>query len=452
MKIQQENLDQLNAKVHIDLTADDYMESYQKALKDYGKKVALPGFRPGKVPAALVKKRFGKALLADEINKLINDALTQHIETNKLEVLGNPLPANDESKGGDWDNPSAFSFSYELGLAPVFDIQLSKKDKESFYIIKVDEEMINQQIADLARRYGKVSSPEVAGDNDLLIGKLTELDAEGNELEGGVTAQTTVSIEFVKDEATKKQLVGAKIGDQFKLDPKKLSEDEQDLLRMLSITREQLGTISSSFSFAVEDVKALTPADVDQELFDKVFGKDQIQDETEFRSKIKEQLSSSFLAESNRMFKRDITEWLLKRTELTLPDAFLKRWIKASNEKPITDEQLNNEYESFATGLKWQLIEGKLFKEGELKVENQDLIDEAKAIMAAQFARYGVPITDDSFLVQSAQRMLSNREEMRYVYEQVSERKIMDYIKGSIAIAEKEVSIDEFRKLASKEA
>lgn len=451
MKIQQENLDKLNAVLNIELAPEDYTANYEKALKDYGKKVALPGFRAGKVPAAVVKKRFGKSLLADEINKVINNAISGHIQENKLEVLGNPLPRNNEADGGDWENPATFNFSYDLGLAPQFEIKLSSKDKQSFHIIKVDDEMINKQVSDIARRYGKLSTPEVSGDNDLLIADLVELDESGEAKEGGITTSTTVSLEFVKDKTTKKNLLGKKIGDEVVVDVKKLVEDEHDLVRMLKLSNDEVKDLKSKFNLKVNEVRTLTPAAVDQELFDKVFGKDAVKDETEFRAKIAEQLKANFVNDSNRLFKRDMTNTLLEKTSLTLPDEFLKRWIMASNERPLTNEQLEADYPNYANGLKWQLIENKLFQEGSLKIENEDLMTEAKAIMADQFARYGVPVSDDAMLVQSAQRLLGNRDEMRYVYEQVAEKKLMSYIKENISVKDVEVSFDDFVKLANNE-
>ncbi len=451
MKIQQENLDKLNAVLNITLTPEDYSATYEKALKDYGKRVSLPGFRAGKVPAPVVRKRFGKSLLADEINKVINNAITQHIQENKLEVLGNPLPRNVEADGGDWENPADFNFSYDLGLAPQFDIKLTSKDKHNFHLIKVDSTMIEKQVGDMARRYGKLSTPEVAGENDLLIVDLAELDENGEVKEEGITVATTVSLEFVKDKATKKALIGSKIGDVVKVDAKKLTDDEHDLSRMLKLTAEQLKGLKSSFNLTVKEVRTLTPAALDQDLFDKVFGKDAVTSEAEFKAKIEEQLKGQFVNDSNRLFKRDITNALLDKTSLTLPDEFLKRWIMASNERPLSNEQLEADYPNYAKGLKWQLIENKLFQEGGLKIENEDLMTEAKAIMADQFARYGVPIDSEELLVQSAQRLLGNREEMRYVYEQVAEKKLMSFIKENVTIKEVEVSFDEFVKMAQAE-
>lgn len=449
MKIQQENLDQLNAVLNLELGPEDYMANYEKALKDYGKKVSLPGFRAGKVPAPVVKKKFGRSVLAEEINKVINNAITSHIQENKLEVLGNPMPRSNESDGGDWENPANFKFSYDLGLAPQFEIQLSGKDKQNFHLIRVDDEMINKQIGDLSRRFGKLSTPEVSSDNDLLIVDLAELDENGEVLEGGLTASTTVSLEFVKDKATKKALLGLKPEDTAVVDAKKLVEEEHDLVRMLKISNEQLKDLTSKFSLLVKEVRTLTPAPVDQELFDKVFGKDNVKEEAEFRAKIAEQLKTQFVNDSNRLFKRDMTNALIEKAGLNLPDEFLKRWIMASNERPLSQEQLELEYPNYASGLKWQLIENKLFQEGGLKIENEDLMTEAKAIMADQFARYGVPIDNEEILVQSAQRMLGNRDEMRYVYEQVAEKKLMEYIKSNISVKEVEVSFDEFVKLAN---
>lgn len=448
MKIQQENTDQLNAVLTITVQPEDYLTAYEKSLREYGKKASLPGFRPGKVPATLLKKRFGKSLLAEEINKIINEAITAHIRENELDVLGNPLPRGNED-GGDWDNPGEFVFSYDLGLAPKFEISLTKKDKHNFHLIKVDDAMIDKQISDMARRYGKISMPGVSEDNDLLVVDLEELDADGNPAEEGNKATSTISLEFIKDEETKKKLIGLKEGDSIDADPKKLVSDEHDLMKMLNLTHEELHELKSQYRVTVKEVRRLSPAEVNQELFDKIFGKDAVQDEAQFRAKIAEQLRNNFVNESDRLFKRDITEHLIKSANIELPDDFLRRWIMASNERPITHEQLEHDYPNYAKGLKWQLIENKIFREGNLKVENEDLISEAKAIMADQFARYGMPLTDETILEQSAHRLLSNRDEMRYVYEQVTNRKIMQYIKENIEIVEKEVSFDDFVKLAN---
>lgn len=311
--------------------------------------------------------------------------------------------------------------------------------------------MINKQVSDIARRYGKLSTPEVSSDNDLLVVDLAELGENGEVLEDGIKGSTTVSLEFVKDKATKKSLIGKKIGDEVTVDVKNLVENEHDLVRMLNITNEQAKELNAKFSLIVKEVRTLTPAELDQDLFDKAFGPGTVSSDAEFRTKIAEQLQLNFVNDSNRLFKRDVTNRLLEKTALTLPDEFLKRWIMASNERPISDEQLQADYPNYANGLKWQLIENKLFQEGGLKIENADLMGEAKAIMADQFARYGIPMADEEMLTQSAQRLLGNREEMRYVYEQVAEKKLMSYIKENISVKDVEVSFDDFVKLANAE-
>ncbi len=452
MKIQQENIDQLNAVLNITLTPEDYKDNYEKALKDYTKRAALPGFRPGKVPATVIKKRFGKSLLAEEINKTINDAITSHIQDNKLEVLGNPLPRHNEADGGDWENPADFNFSYDLGLTPQFEIKLSKADKHNFHLIKVDAAMIDRQVGDMARRYGKLSTPEVAEDKDLIVANLAELDENGAVLEDGINADTTISLEYIKDEKVKANLLGLVVDATVKVNPAQLAENAQDLMRMLSISQVQAEQLGDSFLLTVKELRRMAPADLNQELFDKVLGKDTVSSEAEFRAKIEEQLKSNFVSDSNRLFKRDITEHLLSSVQISLPDDFLKRWIMASNDRPISAEQLEIEYPSYANGLKWQLIENKIFQEGGIQIENEDLVGEAKAMMAEQFARYGIPIDNEEMLVQSAQRLLGNKEEMKYVYEQVAEKKMMGYIKENVALVETEVSFDDFVVMAQKGA
>ncbi|MDC3336705.1 trigger factor [Flavobacteriales bacterium] len=449
MDIKQEKIDKLNALLHVKVSPLDYTEKVDETLKTYRKQANIPGFRTGKVPMGLIKKKYGPSVVAEEVNKIINNALYEHITENKVDILGNPMPKEDENSTIDWANPSDMEFTYEIGLAPEFNVKLSKKDKVVYHRVKVDGEVIDKQVNDFAKRYGKLVPCDKSESNDMLLGAFKELDGAGNEKDGGILHTSTISIEFLDDPKVKEKLVGLKVGDKIVLNPEEVSKGEADKAAMLGITKEELAGISDEFEYTLTEIKRMEPCAINSQLFDKIYGEGNVKTEEEFRNKIKEEMGKVFSKDSDMVFKRDLSNVLIGKLKLNLPDDFLKRWIKATNEKEISSEQIDEEYAQYSKSLKWQLIENKIISDNELKVEQEEVVSYTKGLLSQQYAQYGMPTPDEEELTDSAVNVLQNQDEAKKIYEAIYETKIINFAKESIKIEEKELSYEDFVKVAS---
>ncbi|MCO5268093.1 MAG: trigger factor [Brumimicrobium sp.] len=452
MKVVKENIDDLNALLTVTVEKKDYQEKVDKALNDYRKKANIPGFRKGMVPMGMIKKQYGKSLLADELNRLVGESLYKYIEDEKLDILGNPLPKNDIEVKGDFDNPDNFEFVYEIGMAPKLDIKLTAKNKYPYTKVKVDKKLIDQQIEDLTRRYGKLVSSETVGEKDMIMGQFVELTDKGEIKEGGVMNNSTVTMEFI-DKKAQKELLGKKVGDKIVIDPMLMARDNHDAHHMLNIPESDIPNISKKFQFTINEVKVMQPAEMNQDLFDKLFGKDQITSEKDLRDKLKEDLTKMFEKDSERILVRRISADLLKKTDVQLPNEFLKRWIIASQETPITMEEVNSDYENYTRSLKWQLIQNNIFKANEIKIGHEEAIHYTKGLLANQYAQYGMPIPEDKELAHSAHHVLENQKEAQQIYDMIGEDKLINFFKETVKLDENEVDYEEFVKIAQdKEA
>jgi trigger factor len=445
MNITQEKIDALNAKLKVQLSSEDYQEKVEAVIVNYRKTASIPGFRKGKVPMGQVKKMIGKSVLIDEVNKLLQEAIYKHITENKVEVLGNPLPLTSEV---DWDNATDFEFEYEMGLAPEFKVTLDKKSKFDYLQIVADKKMVDHYVTDMAKRYGKMTQPEKSEKTDLMMGEFTQLDGEGNVLEGGINHTSSVALDIIQDKKAQKALVGLAEGDEVKLHITK--DFSNDAHHMLNIKKEELETLDADFAFKVNKISRMEPADMTQDLFDKVFGKDTVKSEKEFRAKVKEEVEKSFVGESDNKLKNDVILHLIKKTKLSLPDTFLKKWLVTTNEQGLTEEQVEQEYEQYSKSLKWQLIENKIIKDNELEVKNEDVISHTKELIVSNFAQYGQPAPEDKKLEEIAVQVLGNEEERKKVYNQLYDVKTMSLYKEKFSLKNKEVTYDEFVKLASE--
>jgi trigger factor len=445
MDITQEKVDALNAKLKVKLTSEDYHDKVEKVIVNYRKTASIPGFRKGKVPMGQVRKMIGKSVLIDEVNKLLQEALYKYITENKVEVLGNPLPLTSEV---DWDNATEFTFEYEMGLAPQFKVNLDKKAKFDFLKIIADEKMVDHYVNDMAKRYGKMTQPTKSEKTDLVMGEFNQLDVDGNLLEGGINHNASVALDILQDKKAQKALIGLAVGDQVKL---RVNKDfSNDAHHMLNINKEELENLDADFNFKVNKISRMEPAELNQELFDKTFGKDTIKNEKEFRVKIKEEVEKSFISESDNKLKNDVILHLIKKTAMSLPDTFLKKWLVSTNEKGLTAEQVEAEYEQYSKSLKWQLIENKIIKEHNLEVKNEDVLAHAKEIIISNFEQYGQPAPEDKKLEEIAVKVLSNEEERKKIYNQLYDVKTMVLYKEKFTVKEKEVTYDEFVKLATE--
>ncbi|PKR80857.1 trigger factor [Brumimicrobium salinarum] len=448
MNITKENVDELNAILKVTVEKEDYQEKVDSTLKDYRKKANIPGFRKGKVPMGIVKKQYGQNILGEELNRIVSEGLFKYVDEQDFEVLGNPLPKNDVEVKGDFNNPDTFEFTYEIGIAPKVDVKLSGRNKYEYTKVKIDKKLVDKQLEDLTRRYGKLSSGEKVGERDMVMGKFVELNDKGEILEGGVMNDSTISMEFVEDEKLKKEMIGKKPGDKITLDPRSVSRGESDTASMLGIEESELENVSNKFQLTINEVKVMEPAELNQELFDKLFGEGEVKSEKEMRAKIEKDLAEMFEKDSDKILTRRISNDLIKKTDLSLPDEFLKKWILASQKEPITKEEVEKDYENYARSLRWQLIQNKIFKDAEMKVEQEEALNYTKGLLVNQYAQYGMPAPDDAELTQSAQQVLGNQKEAQQIYDMLAEEKLTKYFKETVKLNEKEVDYDEYVKIA----
>ena len=444
MNITQEKIDALNAKLKISVEAADYQEKVEQVIVNYRKTASVPGFRKGKIPMGQVKKMIGKSVLIDEVNKLLQEAIYKHITDGKLEVLGNPLPLTTEV---DWDNDSDFSFEYEMGMAPEFSVPLDQKGKFDFFKIVADTKMVDHYTNDMAKRYGKMTQPEKSALTDLMMVEFFQLDDSGAVLEGGVNHTSSVALDIVLNKKVQKSLVGLQKDSEVVV---RINKDfSNDAHHMLNISKEEIEVLDADFKLLIKSISRMEPADLDQDLFDKVFGKDEIKTAKAFKAKIKEEVEKSFVSESDNKLKNDVILHLIKKVKLDLPDEFLKRWLVASNENGLTMEQVEQEYSQYSDSLKWQLIENKIIKENDLEVKNEDVIAHAKELIIRNFTQYGQPAPDDDKLNEISMKVLENEEERKKVYNELYDGKTMGLYKEKFKLTEKEVSYDDFVKLAT---
>ena len=450
MNVTRQDVDALNAVLKVQLSTEDYQGNVKKALEKYRKTAKIPGFRPGHVPFGLIQKQYGKAVLAEELNKLVNDALYKYIDENKLEILGNPIPKEGSDVVGDFDKPESFEFEYEIGLSPAFNVPLDAKSKYDYVKVKIDDELVNKQIDDLRRRYGKLISVDAVAESDMILAQFVELNEDDSIKEGGVMHSSTISMEFVEDKKVQQAILGKVKGDQVIVDPATVSRGEKDTAAMLGVKEEELAQLSKKFQMTINEIKRMELAELNQELFDKLFGAEAVKSETELRERIAADLNNMFQNDSDRLLTRSIYNDLLEKTKLELPNTFLKRWIKLSNQKEISEDQIETEYDGYAQGLKWQLIQGSIFKQNEIKLDNMEVIEYTKGLLVSNYAQYGIPAPEDKELTTSAMQILQNREEANRVYDMLAEQKLTQYFKSTVKLNEKEVSYDEFVELASK--
>lgn len=441
MNISKKDIDSLNAEIIINLGPSDYEEKVNDAIKRVQRSASMPGFRPGKVPTGLIKKQHGTSILVEELNKLLNDTLHNYINENSIEILGNPMPK--EQQPVDWAGQKEFTFTYELGLAPKFDFKVDSTHSFTYKKVKIDEELVEKYLKDVRRNYGKSVNPEVAGEKDVLFVDIVELDADGNIIPGGVFKSTSVGIDRLKNEAMKKKLMGLKKEDKLVINVNELYETALDKSISLGIDKEAAEAFNGNIQLTVKNIARLEDADLNQELFDKIYGPGKINSEEEFRNKIKEELGLMFNQDSDRDLRKEIEKTLVSKLNLQLPDEFLKRWLMAVNEKPLSAEQLEKEYPEYANAMKWRLIENKIIKDNNIIVSPEEATGEAKAFIQGEYARYGQTPTEED-VNKIAKDLLSREKEAQKIFENLYAKKVLDLIKNNCKLDNKEVSYNEF--------
>jgi trigger factor len=451
MNITKENIDDLNAVVKLSIEKQDYEATVNETLKDYRKKANVPGFRAGKVPAGMIKKMYGKAVLADEVNKVLSKELTKYIFDNNLNILGEPLPNEEKQPAIDWDKDENFEFVFDIGMSPEFEIIIDKKTKLPYYEIKVDDELIDKQIEGYTNRFGENIPAEKVGEKETTKGNFVQIDGDGNAVEAGVTAENVmVSVELIKDKAIQKSFIGSKKGDVITFNPKIAFENDSEVAHMLNIEQDKAKELDSDFTYTINEVNSFQAAEVNEELFKKVYGEEtEIKTAEDFRNKISEELKENLKYSSEYRLLFDSKETLSNKVNMDLPEAFLKRWLLATNEK-ITAEQIETDFEHFRKDLEWSLIKSKIAKENEIKVEDDDIRESAREMATMQFRQYGMMNVPEEHLDNYAESILQNEEEKRKLAEKKMEDKVVALIKEKVSLNTKEITQEKFDKLFEK--
>ena len=436
MNITRENIDELNAVVKVDITKEDYSDKVEKILSDYRKTANIPGFRKGHVPMGMVKRQYGKAVLIDEVNKLLQDALGKYLTEEKLDVLGNPLPKSQDNL--DW-NADEFSFEFELGLAPEFDVNLKSKKAITQYNIVADEKMVNDQVENIQKQYGKLVSKNEAAEGDEITGSFKNEEHE-------IDNSTTITLDKIKGKVNAKKFIGKKVGDEIKLKTKGLFNDDHDLMHFLKVSHDDAHGLDIEVTFTVNEINTRELADLDQELFDKLFGKGVVTTVTELKDRIKSDAEGQFVQQSDQKLLNDITEYLIENTKFDLPAEFLQKWIQTSGEEPIDETQAKEEYEKSEKGMRYQLIEGKIIADNNLQVSFDDLKGYAKEMIKGQMAQFGQTNPSDEELDSIAARVLQNQDEIKRLSDQLMSQKLLELYKEKANLKVKELSYDKFVK------
>lgn len=447
MNVSVKNTGDLNAVLSVEIKAEDYQAKVEKQINDYRKKASVPGFRPGHVPAGLIRKQYGKGILIEEVNQMLQHAVEDHLKEQKLDILGNPLPVPQTDI--DWDTQTDFVFDFELGLAPEFSLTVDSKIKVPYYKITADKEMLERYSSDYAKRFGKMSFPEAIEEDSIVKAYAVEVEADENAKEEGISGEVTFTMDNITGKKNISSLIGSKKDDFVILDVAKAFKKEFSVSGMLKVSDEELAASTGNFRFKIEEISKLEPAEINQELFDKVFGEGTIADEKAFLARIKEDAENMFIGESERKFYEDVREVVLGKTKFDLPDEFLKKWMQTSGEKPISQEEVEIEYPKMKDGLKWQLVENKVVQEHKIEVNREELKEFTKSMITKQMAQYG-PLPESMDLDSIAENVMQNQEEVQRMSEQLFMEKIVQFFKENVKLAEKEVSFDEFIKLATK--
>lgn len=452
MKISFENPDKVNGLLTLTVEEADYKENVEKTLKNYRKKANVPGFRPGMVPMGMIKRQFGTTAKVDEINKLLGEQIYKYVKDNNIQMLGEPLPS-DKQEPVDMEKEAPYTFMFDIAVAPEFKAELTGDDTIDYYTITVDDKIIDQQIDVFASRAGHYDKVEDYQANDMLKGDIRELDENGNTKEGGITVEGAVLMpEYIKVEDQKKLFDGAKLGDIITFNPKKAyPESDIEVSSLLKMKKEEVADLTADFSYQITEISRYVKAEVNQELFDQVYGKDVIKDEKDFREKIAEELKAQFAVDSDFKFIQDVRKYLVDKVgALTYPDALLKR-IMLNNNKDKGEEFVEKNYEQSIKELTWHLIKEQLVKANGIKIEDADIEETAKEAAKAQFAQYGMNNIPEEYIENYAKDMLKKREYIDSFVDRSIDRKLTEILKNVVKLENKTATLEEFNKMMQAE-
>lgn len=449
MNVSLQNIDKVSALLTVKLEKADYQEQVDKSLKNFRQKANVPGFRPGMVPMGLVKKMYGKAVKAEEINKILSDKVYGYIKENEVNILGEPLPNEDKQPEIDFDTMDEFEFLFDIALAPEFKAELSDKDTVDYYTIDVTDEMVDQQVKAYTQRAGKYNKVDEYQDKDMLKGLLAELDEEGNTKEGGIVVEGAVLMPaYMKNDDQKAIFNGTKVNDVLVFNPNTAFEgNEAEISSLLKIEKEAVANCTGNFSYQVEEITRFAEAELNQEIFDQVYGEGTVKTAEEFLAKVKASVAEQFVADSDYKFLIDVRNVLMNKIgKLEFSDALLKRVMMLNNQDKGA-EFVDENYEKSIEELTWHLIKEQLVKDNEIKVEQEDIVNIAREATKAQFAQYGMLNVPEDILNNYAQEMLKKKESVEGLVNRAVEAKLSSALKAKATLNNKTVSMEEFNKM-----
>lgn len=436
MNITRNNVDALNAIVTIELAKEDYQGNVDKVLSDYKKNANVPGFRKGAIPMGMIKKQYGKAVLFEEVNKILQDKLNNYLVEEKLDILGNPLPVLNENF--DWD-AEVLSFDFELGLAPEFTVDLEGKNKITKYTVIADDAMLDEQIEHIQKQYGKLVSKDVVSEEDEMAGVFVNEEA-------GVNSEVTIPVTAFRTKTNQKKFIGKKVGDQVTVNTKGLFDDEHKLMQYLGLDHDTVHGLEIDVVFTINEINVTEKAELNQEFFDKLFGEGKVTSVEELKEKIKEDAEKQFAAQADQKFMNDVLEHLIESTEFDLPSEFLKKWLQTAGDTPMSEAEAAEEYEKSEKGLRYQLIEGKIMTSNDLQLNFEEIKEYTTGLIKQQMAQFGQADPSDADVENIVGRVLSNQDEMKRISEQVMNEKMLALFNDKVKAKVKEIPYKDFVK------
>lgn len=453
MNISLNKTDNVNGVISIEMERADFQGDVDKALNQYRRKANIPGFRPGKVPMGVIKKMYGTSVLAEEVNKLINSSLNNYIQENKLPILGEPLPKENPDKELDLEKDEEFTFEFEVGLSPEYDLTFDKNDTLPLYKVELEDDLLEKQMEGYKQNFGTYDKiEESAVETDLIKGKATELENNEPKEDGIVVENAILMPSYIKnDEETKNRFVGANAGDEVIINPAKAYDNEAEIASFLNIPKDDVADVESDFKFEIAEITRFKEAEINQEMFDKVFGEGVVSDEESFRAKVKESLSEQFAPDADYFFMKEVRKAILEKMEnVEFPEEFLKKWLKMTNEN-ATEELIEKDFPNILNDIKYQIAKDKIVTDNEIKTEASDVQELAAKVAKSQFAQYGMSNLPAEMLQDYVKRMLENEETVKGLFARVIENKIAEWMKDNITLDIQQISSEEFTKLSDAE-
>jgi len=447
MNIVKENVDNLNAVLKVSVEAADYAENVDNRLKDHRKNAQIKGFRQGKAPMGMIKSMYYIPIKVEEVNKVVSESLYNYLQTEELRILGEPMAKTNEESAFDFEKDENFEFEFEIGLSPEISVEVSEKDKYPYYTIKIGKKEFDEYKESVAKRYGEFVSIDTAGDDELIKCSLVKVDKDGEEVEEGIrTEDVSMSLDMMKDEDQKLLFKGRKKDEEVVFDVKKAYPDETELASLLRIDKDQVPLIDGTFKCIINEIQKFEVATINKELFDKIYGVDIVKTEEEFDVKLKEEMAKQFERDSEYRFSIDVRETMLKKAKVELPVEFLKRWLVETNEN-LTTEQVEEDFTNYEEDFRWQLIKDHLIKQQEITVNEEEVLESAKEVARNQYYQYGIMDIPEEYLDNYAKELLLKKEEARKISDRKLEEKLVNFIKNTVKLDDKEITTDKFKKL-----